>query len=89
MGEQLVWDVTNVDAIAPSRLNQSSLCNPGTTATEAEAEFSNSISIPNSWQPNPNSNQICSITNIDFRPSVIFRSTSLIFYDLDIFETFY
>ena len=33
----LVWDVTVADALAPSRLNQSSLCNPGTTATEAEA----------------------------------------------------
>ena len=37
MGQQLVWDVTVVDALAPSRLNQGSLCNPGTTATEAEA----------------------------------------------------
>ena len=36
-GKQLVWDVTVVDALAPTRLNQSSLCNPGTTATEAEA----------------------------------------------------
>ena len=36
MGQQLVWDVTVVDALAPSRLNQGSLCNPGTTATEAE-----------------------------------------------------
>ena len=35
--KQLVWDVTVVDALAPSRLNQGSLCNPGTTATEAEA----------------------------------------------------
>ena len=34
---QLVWDVTVVDAHEPSRLNQGSLCNPGTTATEAEA----------------------------------------------------
>ena len=33
---QLVWDVTVVDALAPSRLNQGSLCNPGTTATEAK-----------------------------------------------------
>ena len=37
MGKQLVWDVTVVNALAPSRLNQGSLCNPGTTATEAEA----------------------------------------------------
>ena len=37
MGKQLVSDVTVVDALAPSRLNQSSLCNPGTTATEAGA----------------------------------------------------
>ena len=37
MGKQMVWDVTVVDALAPSRLNQGSLCTPGTTATEAEA----------------------------------------------------
>ena len=37
MGEQLVWNVTVVDALPPSRLNQGSLCNPGTAATEAEA----------------------------------------------------
>ena len=37
MGKQLVWDVIVVDALAPSRLNQGSLCNRGTTATEAEA----------------------------------------------------
>ena len=37
MGKQLVWDVAVVDALAPSRLNQCFLCNPGTTATEAEA----------------------------------------------------
>ena len=37
MVKQLVWDVTVVDALAPSRLNQGSLCNPETTATEAEA----------------------------------------------------
>ena len=37
ISKQLVWDETVVDALAPSRLNQGSLCNPGTTATEAEA----------------------------------------------------
>ena len=35
--KQLVWDVTVVDALAPSRLNQGALCNPGTTTIEAEA----------------------------------------------------
>ena len=43
MGKQLVWDVTVVDALAPSRLNQGSLCNPGTTATEVEARKIESI----------------------------------------------
>ena len=37
MGKQLSWDVTAVDGLTPSRLNQGALCNPGTTATEAEA----------------------------------------------------
>ena len=37
MGKQQVWDVTVVDALTPSRLNQVSLCNPGATATEVEA----------------------------------------------------
>ena len=37
MGKQLVWDVTVVVTLAPSRLNQSSSCNPGTTVTETEA----------------------------------------------------
>ena len=32
-----MWDVTVVDALAPSRLNQCSSCNPGSTATDAEA----------------------------------------------------
>ena len=32
-----VWDITVVDALAPSRLNQGSSCNPGTSAAEAEA----------------------------------------------------
>ena len=36
VGKQLTWDVTAVDPLAPSRLNQGFLCNPGTTATEAE-----------------------------------------------------
>ena len=36
-GKQLVWYVTVVDALAPSRLNHGSLCNPETIATEAEA----------------------------------------------------
>ena len=37
MGKQLVWGVAVVDALAHSRLNQGSLCNRGTTVTEAEA----------------------------------------------------
>ena len=37
MGKQLVWEVTVVDALAPSRLNQGSLCKPGTIATGSEA----------------------------------------------------
>ena len=37
MGKQLVWYVTVVDDLAHNRLNQGPLCNPGTTATEAEA----------------------------------------------------
>ena len=37
MGKQLVWDVKVVDALVPSCLNQRSLCNTGTIATEAEA----------------------------------------------------
>ena len=37
MGKQQVWNVTVVDALAPRRLNQGSLCNPVTTTTEAQA----------------------------------------------------
>ena len=36
-----MWDVTVVDVLAPSRLNQGSLCYPGTTATKAEARKDN------------------------------------------------
>ena len=39
MGKQLVWDIKVEDALAPSRLNATggcSLCNPVTTAIEAE-----------------------------------------------------
>ena len=38
MGEQLVWEVTVVDALAPRRLNQGSLGNPGANSTDAESE---------------------------------------------------
>ena len=37
MGKQLVWDVTVVDALAPSRLNQGTLCKPEIIAIEVEA----------------------------------------------------
>ena len=43
MGKQLVWDVAVVDALASSRLNQGSLCNPRTIATVAEARKMRSI----------------------------------------------
>ena len=33
----MVWDVTVLDTLAPTRLNQVAHCNPGTNATEAEA----------------------------------------------------
>ena len=55
MGKQLVWDVVIVDALAPCRLNQGSLCNSGTTATEAEArktkKFCESIDSGYIFQP--------------------------------------
>ena len=35
-GRQMVWDVTVVDSLAPSRINAGSICNPGTTAADAE-----------------------------------------------------
>ena len=34
IGKLLVWDVADVNALAPSRLNQGSLCNLGTDAEE-------------------------------------------------------
>ena len=43
MGKQLVWDVKVVDALVPSCLNQRSLCNTGTIATEAEARWKENI----------------------------------------------
>ena len=55
MGKQLMWDVTVVDTLATSRLNQDSLCNPGTTATEAEArkieKYCELIDTGYSYQP--------------------------------------
>ena len=37
MGKQLLWEDTDVDALAASRLDQGSLCNAQTIATETEA----------------------------------------------------
>ena len=55
MGKQLVWDATVAGALAPSCLNQGSLCNPGTTATEAEArkleKYRESIDNGYTFQP--------------------------------------
>ena len=55
MGKQLAWDVTVVDALAPKRLNEGSLCIPGTTATEAEArkieKYGQLIDNGNIFQP--------------------------------------
>ena len=36
VAKQLLWDVTVVDALAPSRISSGSICNPGTAAAEAE-----------------------------------------------------
>ena len=36
VGKQLLWDVTVADSLAPCRINDWSVCNPGTAATEAE-----------------------------------------------------
>ena len=49
MTKQLLWDVTGVDALAPNRLNQGSLYNPGTTATEAEARKNEKTRINGQW----------------------------------------
>ena len=36
VGEQLLWYVTIVDCLAPSRISAGSVCNPGTAAAEAK-----------------------------------------------------
>ena len=36
VGNQLLWDVTVVDSLAPCRINVGSVCDPGTTAAEVE-----------------------------------------------------
>ena len=38
VGKQLLWDLTVVDSLAPSRTNAWSVCNPGTAAAEAEEQ---------------------------------------------------
>ena len=55
MSKQLVWDVTVVDALVPCRLNQGSLCTPGTTAADAEARRSEKYreSIDNGYTSQP------------------------------------
>ena len=35
VGKQLLWDVTLVYSLAPCRINDGSVCNPGTAAAEA------------------------------------------------------
>ena len=49
MGKQMVWYVTVVDALASSRLNQGSFCNPGTTATEAESRRNEVSRVNRQW----------------------------------------
>ena len=36
VGKQLLWDVTVVDSLTPSRTDARSICNPGTASAEAE-----------------------------------------------------
>ena len=45
LGKQPVWDVTVVVAFAPSRLNEGSLNNRGTTATMAEERTNEVLGI--------------------------------------------
>ena len=40
VGKQLVWDVTCVDLLAPSRIENGSVANPGTAAEDAEGKWS-------------------------------------------------
>ena len=51
MGKQLVSYVTVVGALAPSRLNQGSSRNPGTTATDAEARKTEKYRNGNIFKP--------------------------------------
>ena len=41
VGEQLLWNVTVVNSLAPCRINAGSVCNPGTAALKAEARKNN------------------------------------------------
>ena len=49
MDKRLVWDVTVVDALTFSRLNQGSFCSPGTSGTELEARKTELSRINNQW----------------------------------------
>ena len=44
-GKQLLWDVTVVDSLAPSRISAGSVCNSGTAVAEAEDRKMTSIKI--------------------------------------------